>query len=79
MAVFPHASVAVHVRVTVNAPAHDPGVVTSTKVNVTAEHVSEAVAWTNVGAGGLEIVSHERVIGSGSGSITWNNTSRVPL
>ena len=43
--IFPHASVAVHVRDTLYDPAQSPGVVTSEEVSVNAlSHASIAVA-----------------------------------
>ena len=54
---FPHASVAVHVRVTLYDPAHDPFVVTSTDVNVNKlPHASLAVATAKTGVEGQSIV-----------------------
>ena len=63
---FPHASVAVHVLVTLYEPAHAPLVVTSVEVNVNAlPHSSEAVATANTGVAGQLIVD-----GAGSDAIT---------
>ena len=54
---FPHASVAVHVRVTLYVPAQAPGVVTSFYVNVNAlPQLSVAVATANTGVAGQSIV-----------------------
>ena len=52
-AVFPQSSVAVHVRVTLYVPGHDPWVVTSLKVMATlASHASVAVGATHDGVAG---------------------------
>ncbi len=57
VAVFPHASVAVHVLTIVYAPSHAPGVVTSAKVNVTSPvQLSLAVGVANSGTAGQSIV-----------------------
>jgi len=56
VAVFPQSSVAVHVRVTLYVPAHDPGVVASVNVIVTvASHASVAVGGVNTGTAGQSI------------------------
>jgi hypothetical protein len=68
--VFPQASVAVQVLVTEYELAQAPGVVTSTKVSVTVEQASVAVACTKVGETDLAMVSQDKVTGAGSGSIT---------
>ena len=53
VAVFKQSSVAVHVLVTLYAPAHAPGVVTSEKVTVTVpSQPSDAVGGLNAGAAG---------------------------
>ena len=53
VAEFPQSSVAVHVRVTLYVPAHEPGVVASTKVMVTvASQASVAVGSINTGSAG---------------------------
>ena len=53
VAVFKQSSVAVHVLVTLNAPVHAPGVVTSEKVNVTVpSQPSDTVGGLNVGVAG---------------------------
>ncbi len=63
---FPHASVAVHVLVTLYEPAHAPLVVTSAEVNINAlPHSSEAVATANTGVAGQLIVD-----GAGSDAMT---------
>ena len=63
---LPHASVAVHVRVTEYSCAHVPTVVASAKVNDGEEsHASLAVAAANAGAAGHSIVD-----GAGSDAIT---------
>ena len=50
---FPQSSVAVHVLVTLYAPVHEPGVVTSAKVMATvASHASVAVGGINTGTAG---------------------------
>jgi len=49
LATLPHASVAVQVLVMLYDPAHDPGVVTSAKVNVGVEQLSVAVGVVHVG------------------------------
>ena len=56
MAVLPQASVAVNVLVTVYSLAHDPGVVASEVVMVTAPQASVAVAVANEGVSGHSIV-----------------------
>jgi len=54
---FPHASVAVHVRVTLYDPAHAPFMVTSVDVSVNAlPHASVAVVTANTGVAGQLIV-----------------------
>ena len=54
---FPQASVAVHVRVTLYEPAQAPGVVTSEEVKVKAlEQASTTVATANSGVAGQLIV-----------------------
>ncbi len=63
---FPHASVAVHVLVTLYDPAHAPGVVTSVEVNVNAlPQASVAVAVANTGVAGQFIV-----VGAGKAAMT---------
>jgi hypothetical protein len=63
---FPHASVAVHVLVTLYAPAHAPLVVASTKVRLNAlPHASVAVAVAKTGVAGQLIVD-----GAGSAAMT---------
>src|SRR6187399_640535 len=53
VAVLPQSSVAVHVRVVLYVPTHDPGVVASTKVIVTvASQASVAVGAVNTGKAG---------------------------
>jgi len=53
VAVLPQSSVAVHVRVVLYVPAHDPGVLTSVKVIATlTSHASVAVGGANTGAAG---------------------------
>ena len=53
VAVLPQSSVAVHVRVTLYVPAHDPCVVASVNVIVTvASHASVAVGGVNTGTEG---------------------------
>jgi len=50
VAVLPQSSVAVQVRVTLYAPAHEPGVVASTNViSTVASHASVAVGVINTG------------------------------
>ena len=67
----PHASVAVHVRVTLYDPVQAPLVVTSTEVNVNAlPHASVAVATANTGVAGQLIV-----VGAGNAPITGAVTS----
>ena len=57
VAMLPQASVAVHVRVTLYAPAQRPGVVTSADTSVNAlPHRSDAVATANTGVAGQLIV-----------------------
>ena len=63
---FPHPSVAVHVRVTLYAPAQAPLVVASTKVRlIELPHASDAVATSNAGVAGQLIVD-----GAGRDEIT---------
>ena len=63
---LPQPSVAVHVRVTLNDPAHPFVVVTLEEVSVNAEpQASEAVAVANEGATGQLIV-----LGAGNDAIT---------
>ena len=51
--VLPQSSVAVHVRVVLYVPTHDPGVLTSANVIVTvASHASVAVGGKNTGTAG---------------------------
>ena len=53
VALFPQSSVAVHVRVVLYVPTHDPGVVTSANVIVTlTSHASVAVGGMNTGKAG---------------------------
>jgi len=60
---FPHASVAVQVRVTLNEPAQAPAVVTSLKVRVKAlPQLSVAEATANTGDAGQSIVEFALVI-----------------
>ena len=64
--VFPHASVAVHVLVTLYKPIQAPLVVTSFDVSVKAlPHISVAVATANSGTAGQFIV-----VGAGNAPIT---------
>ena len=64
--IFPHASVAVQVRLTLYEPAHDPGAMTSAEVRVNAlPQLSEAVATANTGVAGQFIV-----VGAGRAAIT---------
>lgn len=68
---LPQLSVAVHVRVTLYAPAHAPLVVTSVNSNVKAlPHASEAEAGAKTGVAGQLIV-----VGAGSGAMTGAVTS----
>ena len=63
---LPQASVAVHVRVTLNDPAQAPGVVISEEVSVKAlPQASTAVATANTGVAGQLMV-----VGAGSAAIT---------
>src|SRR6188474_2226027 len=78
VAEFPQSSVAVHVRVTLYVPAHEPGVVASTKVMVTvAPHASVAVGVVNTGSAGQStgVVCATHVIVGGVISCT----TMVPL
>ena len=72
--ILPHASVAVHVLVTLYSPAQSPGVVTSLDNNVNALlQPSDADATANVGVAGQVIVvgaGNEAMTGA-STSITW--------
>ena len=73
VAVFPQSSVAVHVRVVLYVPVHDPGVLTSTKVIVTlASQASVAVGAVNTGSAGqlTGVVCATHVIVGGVTSIT---------
>src|SRR6187431_1571134 len=78
VAEFPQSSVAVHVRVTLYVPAHEPGVDTSTKVIVTvASHASVAVGSVNTGSAGQstgEVCATHVIVG---GVISC--TTMVPL
>ena len=75
VAVFPQASVAVHVLVTEYEPAHAPLVVTSAKVKVTAPaQLSVAVASANAGAAGQAIV-----VGAGNWAITGATVSLTEM
>ena len=63
---FPHASVAIHVLVTLYEPAHAPEFVASVDVSVNAlPHASVAVATANTGVAGQLIV-----VGEGNAAIT---------
>jgi hypothetical protein len=63
---FPHASVAVHVLVTLYEPAHAPFVVTSAEVSVKDDpQASVAVATANTGVAGQLIV-----VGAGNAAMT---------
>ena len=63
---FPQASVAVHVRVTLYEPAQSPGVVTSEEVKVKVlPQASTAVATTNSGVAGQLMV-----VAAGKAAIT---------
>ena len=78
MDVFPQSSVAVHVRVVLYAPTHDPGVVASTNVMVTvASQASVAVGGVNTGSAGQStgVVCATHVIVGG----TKSTTTIVPL
>src|SRR5215212_4566172 len=69
--VLPHASVAVHVLVTLNEPAHAPGVVTSAKVIVGfGSHRSVAVGVVHEG-----VASQSMVVAPGKAEITGGVTS----
>ena len=71
VALFPHPSVAVHVRFTLYDPAHAPGVVTFAKVNVNVlPHPSVAVAVAKTGVEGQFMV-----LGAGNDAITGAVTS----
>ena len=61
VAVWPQASVAVQFRVTLEAVAQAPGVVTSAKVSVAVPHASVAVGVANTGVAG-----HSIVVGAGT-------------
>ena len=64
--VFPQASLAVQVRVTLYDPAQSPSVLTSSKLSVNVlPHSSVAVAVANTGAEGQSIV-----VGAGRAAIT---------
>ena len=66
--VLPQSSVAVHVRVTLYVPAHDPCVVASVKVIATvASHASVAVGGINTGTAGqlIGVVCATQVIVGG--------------
>ena len=68
---FPQASVAVHMRVTLYEPAQSPGVVTSEEVNVkTLEQASTAEATANSGVAGQLMVE-----AAGKAAITGAVTS----
>lgn len=62
---FPHASVAVHVRVRVNASGHEPAMVASTNVSVGVEQLSVAVGFPHTG-----VPEHSIVLVAGIPEIT---------
>ena len=64
-ATFPHASVAVHVLVMEYSFGHDPGIVTSAKVNVGVPQLSVAVGVVHEG-----VPEHSMVVGAGNADIT---------
>src|SRR5215212_868480 len=69
--VLPHASVAVHVLVTLNEPAHAPGVVTSAKVSVGfGSHRSVAIGVVHEG-----VASQSIVVADGNALIVGGVTS----
>ena len=71
VAIFPHSSVAVQVRVTLYEPAHAPLVITSLDVNVNAlPQASLAVATAKAGTAGQLIVDK-----AGNGAITGASVS----
>src|SRR6187551_3407320 len=78
VAVFPQSSVAVHVRVVLYVPTHDPGVVASTKVIVTvASHASVAVGAVNTGKAGQstgDVCATQVIVGA-----VISCTTMVPL
>jgi hypothetical protein len=65
IAVFPHASVAVHVLVIEYSFGHDPGVVTSANVNVGIPQLSVAIGVVQEG-----VPVHSMVVGAGRAEIT---------
>ena len=65
MATLPHASVAVHVLVMEYSLGHDPGIVTSAKVNVGVPQLSVAVGVVHDG-----VPEHSMVVGAGNAEIT---------
>ena len=68
---LPHASVAIHVLVILNEPAHAPGVVTSAKVSITlGSHRSVAVGVLHEG-----VASQSIVVAPGSVDIVGGVTS----
>jgi len=64
IAVFPHASVAVHVLVIEYSFGHDPGTVTSANVNVGVPQLSVAVGVVHDG-----VPEHSIVVGAGNAEI----------
>ena len=72
---FPHASVAVHVRVTEYVPEHPPEVVTSAKVRITDPHPSDVTGVVNDGEDGHEIVDvagREEIVGDVMSTVRIN-------
>jgi len=82
VAVLLQSSVAVHVRVTLNVPGHDPGVVESEKVTVTlASQASVTVGALNAGTAGQlsGVVCVVQVSVGGILSITTTEALHVPV
>ena len=78
VAVLPQSSVAVHVRVVLYVPTHEPGVVASTKVMVTvASQASVAVGGVNTGKAGQstgDVCATQVIVGG-----IKSSTTMVPL
>ena len=70
VAVFPHASVAVHVLVVENSFGQLPGVITSADVNVGVEQLSDAVGVTHTG-----VTEHSMLEGAGKAEMTGGTVS----
>jgi hypothetical protein len=74
VAVFPHPSFAVHVRVILYSFGHEPLVVTSAKVKVGVPQLSVAVGVVQDG-----VPEHSIVVGAGKPEITGGVVSSTPI